>query len=545
MANNQGTLVVAAIRPWADTDTFPSAFANELRGGYQTVQTDVSRNSIYTARLENGMLVCVLNSAEAGGQRQIYQYNATGDPSWEVFSVGGASYLSALLDVSISADISSGYILVYDPSANDASKWHAVKPLNAADIFIPEVSFNDVYFKWNGGYLEPSVQGGGGGGTVGWFNSVVGSNNQILTAAGDGSIVAESSLYFTGLNLGIGTANPSSYLHVYGPGGVNPVFKVSGTGEQSWQLYNENPTGATTTSLKFASRHNPDWSWIWVTDDTNDGRNDFMLYNRAGGTKYVIYCASNGNIVLGDTSAPDHDPAARLTVIGDVSISSDLFISGMDNTKTNYTVYYDTTSKKLTYGNAPDASLNYLYTWNSAQDSSITTLRTIVNNASTFLGLYDTPSSYQAGKLVAANDACTGLEFVPRIWRESNNEITVDDPCSNVLFYDYIELEADAGVATLIEKNITASAGNTEQGYKFNLDGNTQLKVYGVANGSGALDGSQGIAVMNYFYIGDPATAPATNRCWRLYIADDASNGKLIVEKRDSGGKWIESGKFE
>lgn len=442
----------------------------------------------------------------------------------------------------------------YGVEAN-ASKWYAVEPINAADIFIPEASFNDAYFKWVGGLIEPSVQGGGGGGTVGWANDVVGSNNQLLTANGDGSIIAETSLYFTGVNLGIGTANPSSYLHVYGTGGTSPVFRVSGPGEQTWQVYNTNPTGATATSLKFASRHNPDWTWIWGTDDSNDGRNDFWLLNRVGGAKYVIYCASNGNIVLGDSGTPNYEPAERLSVIGDVSISGDLYVTGLDNTKTNYTIYYDTASKKLTYGTAPDASLNYLYNrlldywvfqiWNSAQDSSIVALRVSVNNASTFLGLYDTPDSYSAGKLVAVNDASTGLEFVPRIWRESNNEITVDDPCSNVLFYDYIELEADAGVATLIEKNITSSAGNTEQGYKFNLDGSTQLKVYGVANGSGALDGSQGIAVMNYFYIGDPALAPATNKCWRLYIADDSSNGKLMVEKRDTGGKWIESGKFE
>lgn len=464
--------------------------------------------------------------------------------TWELVG-GGTSYLSTLLDVSIGADISAGYVLVYDPSANDASKWYAVEPINAADIFIPEASFNDAYFKWVGGLIEPSVQGGGGGGTVGWANDVVGSNNQLLTANGDGSIIAETSLYFTGVNLGIGTANPSSYLHVYGTGGTSPVFRVSGPGEQTWQVYNTNPTGATTTSLKFASRHNPDWTWIWGTDDSNDGRNDFWLLNRVGGAKYVIYCASNGNIVLGDSGTPNYEPAERLSVIGDVSISGDLYVTGLDNTKTNYTIYYDTASKKLTYGTAPDASLNYLYIWNSAQDSSIVALRVSVNNASTFLGLYDTPDSYSAGKLVAVNDASTGLEFVPRIWRESNNEITVDDPCSNVLFYDYIELEADAGVATLIEKNITSSAGNTEQGYKFNLDGSTQLKVYGVANGSGALDGSQGIAVMNYFYIGDPALAPATNKCWRLYIADDSSNGKLMVEKRDTGGKWIESRKFE
>jgi len=282
--------------------------------------------------------------------------------TWELVG-GGASYLSSLLDVSIGSDVSSGFVLVYDPSANDVSKWYAVQPINAADFFIPEASFNDAYFKWSGGLLEPSIQ-----------------------------------------------------------------------------------SGAPDASIEF-------------------------LYN---------------------------------------------------------------------WDFAKDASIVSLRAVNVIQDSSIVTLQTLVNNASTFLGLYDTPSSYQAGKLVAANDACTGLEFVPRIWRESNNEITVDDPCSNVLFYDYIELEADAGVATLIDKEITVSSGSTEQSYNFNLDGSAQLKVYGVANGAGALDGSQGVAVMNYFYIGDPALPAASNTCFRMFI--DVSS--LVVQKRNSSGTWIESGRF-
>ena len=38
---------------------------------------------------------------------------------------------------------------------------------------------------------------GGGGGDVAWASGSVGSNNQVITAAGDGSIVAESNLTFS------------------------------------------------------------------------------------------------------------------------------------------------------------------------------------------------------------------------------------------------------------------------------------------------------------------------------------------------------------
>jgi hypothetical protein len=162
--------------------------------------------------------------------------------------------------------------------------------------------------------------------------------------------------------------------------------------------------------------------------------------------------------------------------------------------------------------------------------------------ASAFINLTDCPSSYEAGKMIVVNDACTGIEYAPRIWRESLNEVTLDDPSSNILIYDYIELESDAGLATVIDKDITSSAGTTEQGYKFNLDGSTLLKVYGVADGSGGLNSDKGISSLNYFYIGDPAV-PAPYPCWRIYMNTDAS-ADLIVEKRNSGGNWVESQRF-
>lgn len=45
------------------------------------------------------------------------------------------------------------------------------------------------------------VGGGGGGGNVAWASGSVGTNNYMITAAGDGSIVAESKLKFTGSQL--------------------------------------------------------------------------------------------------------------------------------------------------------------------------------------------------------------------------------------------------------------------------------------------------------------------------------------------------------
>lgn len=90
MANNVGTLVGAPIRPFAQESVFAAAFADELKGGLHIVANDVSRNIMPSWYLQDGMVVSVLNSAEAGGQRASYQYNSAGDPSWEAFGAGVA-----------------------------------------------------------------------------------------------------------------------------------------------------------------------------------------------------------------------------------------------------------------------------------------------------------------------------------------------------------------------------------------------------------------------------------------------------------------------
>lgn len=61
MANNTGTLVIAPIRPYSDTDIFPSAYANELKGGFQTVLNYTDLSGISSERLMEGMVVNVTN----------------------------------------------------------------------------------------------------------------------------------------------------------------------------------------------------------------------------------------------------------------------------------------------------------------------------------------------------------------------------------------------------------------------------------------------------------------------------------------------------
>jgi hypothetical protein len=60
--NNNGTLVIAPIRPFSDADTFPSAYSNELKGGHHQV---ADLNDITSDRLQEGMLATVVGISAA------------------------------------------------------------------------------------------------------------------------------------------------------------------------------------------------------------------------------------------------------------------------------------------------------------------------------------------------------------------------------------------------------------------------------------------------------------------------------------------------
>jgi len=170
-----------------------------------------------------------------------------------------------------------------------------------------------------------------------------------------------------------------------------------------------------------------------------------------------------------DTSIHLRYSNGNLLVNNDISIGNRIFSLNLSNSGQRYLVFWNSTTGELTRGDASYLGFD----------------------TSTFLSLRDTPNSYSdvsAGSVVVINDAGNGLEFAPRIWRENNNEVTLDNENANVLFYQYIELEADAGIATLVDKNVTSSsAKGAEESYTFNLDGVVIAKIYGESNGSGGI----------------------------------------------------------
>jgi hypothetical protein len=104
MANNIGTLIIAPIRPQSDVDTFPVAYAEEIRGGFHQVENESSRLNIPSERIKEGMLVKVNNT------NKTYQYS------------GGAwldTNFEFLLDLNLSS-ATNDEILTYDSTIG---KW--------------------------------------------------------------------------------------------------------------------------------------------------------------------------------------------------------------------------------------------------------------------------------------------------------------------------------------------------------------------------------------------------------------------------------------
>ncbi len=246
------------------------------------------------------------------------------------------------------------------------------------------INIDGSIFQWQ--QLFSGGGGGGGTGDVAWGSGNVGSNNQLITALGDGSIVAESNLSFDGANLDVSgnakftlslsseyTAALSNFKLAHA-GGYGSYFGILGSGNSFWQAGREDgiaqynlilqPQGgnigigliAPTAKLSVAGDVSISGD-IYMT-----GGKILYLSGSTGQIKYVsdelnlignnIHLNAATNIIL--------EPfAGRVNILSDVSISSDLTVSsdiinpGMPNVSTNYTVYFDTTTKKLSYADAP------------------------------------------------------------------------------------------------------------------------------------------------------------------------------------------------
>lgn len=303
------------------------------------------------------------------------------------------------------------------------------------------INIDGSIFQWQ--QLFSGGGGGGGTGDVAWGSGNVGTNNQIITASGDGSIVAETNLTFDGnyltiigdvsfnssadrtigmmpsntvrtLNiLGnpiIDGGNSGGHVSIRGGGGslyggdvsirggdggsgAGDIYiegGVAGGGGGNILIKGGYSSGASGGNITIAAG---DWGASTAGDISIGAFDTYRLYLSRPGGAYV----HTGTIVAGPatiTSNTSHssgnaiysfsddttkgiggsgtgpsgiveiiiDAGAKLKVASggtyianDLSIGDDIFVNGMDAAVTDNVVYYDTTSKQLTYG-APSAA---------------------------------------------------------------------------------------------------------------------------------------------------------------------------------------------
>lgn len=253
-------------------------------------------------------------------------------------SGGGGGVIDASIDLSNYALIS--YV---DSSliARDLNISYLESSINnsydAAMFFIPEASFNDSYFKWVSGYLEPSIAGGGTGDVtkvyvdgslaardarIAAINASLGDEDNIL------SYVNSSTYYDGSLNARVLKSGDTMTGDLFINGGSFRVSNArgfegtntSGITRRIFQLYNDNN----------------------VYMDAADG--DFIMRTKSGGSVVEIARFKGTTQFLG---VGTNNPTVRLAVSGDASISGTLY-GASNKAEKNTTISYKTTAYTLT-----------------------------------------------------------------------------------------------------------------------------------------------------------------------------------------------------
>ena len=188
----------------------------------------------------------------------------------------------------------------------------------------------------------------------------------------------------------------------------------------------------------------------------------------------------NSSMYRIDTSVHLRYSGGNLQINNDISVGSQIFAPNLSQAGHPNIVFWNSTTGELTRGDA--SSLGF--------------------DTSTFISLKDTPNSYadgSAGAAVVINDAGTGLEFAPRIWREDSDEVTLANENANVLFYENIEIEGDSGVGIFVDKDVTASsAQGTDESYSFNMDGVAIAKIFAESDGAGGIQKEKFISAVTF-----------------------------------------------
>lgn len=155
MSKNKGTLITSTIRPLSDSMKIPTAHANELLGGFQTVNSISDRNSISSERRIFGMLVYVVITDEFYQLKQIVSTNVNDNLNWSLkpFGVGTitewiSSVITRIGNPPVSPSIGDRYLItngtgVWTGLDNfvvewDGSIWSATLPTQGMTVNVDD-----------------------------------------------------------------------------------------------------------------------------------------------------------------------------------------------------------------------------------------------------------------------------------------------------------------------------------------------------------------------------------------------------------------------
>lgn len=229
--------------------------------------------------------------------------------NWNASTLSITDYVSKTY-VDGSLAIRDARITAIDSSLNDS--------YSAESFFIPEASFNDSYFKWNGGYLEPSIAGGTGDVTKLYVDGSLALRDTRITAinASIGYIdsidtYVNSSTYYDGsLN------TKTSFTYVDGSLGARQKLKYTAL-------------SAGTTAMAFATnitvKVTPNANATYTTTVPAAGQMCTLIILTSGTSSYTITFGSGfkstGALASGTTTA-------RVFVIHWISDGTNLYESG-------------------------------------------------------------------------------------------------------------------------------------------------------------------------------------------------------------------------
>jgi len=102
MPKNNGTLISSPIRPLSPGMTIPTAYSNELLGGFHTVTAVSDMNNIPVSRRLFGQLVYVTNDDQFYQLKVINSSNLSDNLNWGQINISGVSTTTEWLDSVIS-----------------------------------------------------------------------------------------------------------------------------------------------------------------------------------------------------------------------------------------------------------------------------------------------------------------------------------------------------------------------------------------------------------------------------------------------------------